>query len=109
MPWPETVITGLAEVHGLRLATIVVQDRTTIGMEHRLPLEATEAIMAVMQPEAIIEVLEHGLQEAIRQAEVTTDLLVAPVHEAIVVVDTPEVVGPVEATEVPVEAPEVLE
>ena len=92
MPWPETVITGLAEVHGLRLATIVVQDRTTIGMEHRLPLEATEAIMAVMQPEAIIEVLEHGLQEAIRQAEVTTDLLVAPVHEAIVVVDTLEAI-----------------
>lgn len=109
MPWPETGITELVEAQGLPLVIIETQDPTTIGMEHRLPQEATEAIMAVMQPEAIIEVLEHGLQEAIRQAEVTTDLLAVIAHEAIVVVDIPEAAGLVAATEVPVEAPEVLE
>lgn len=77
-------------------------------MEHRLPRGATEVIVAVMQPE-VTEVLEHGLHEATRPVEATTVLLVAPVHEAIVVVDIPEVVGLVAATEVPVEAPEVLE
>ena len=52
MPWPETAITEPVEVHEHRPATIEVQDHIIIGTEHRLPLEATEAIMAVILAEA---------------------------------------------------------
>lgn len=98
MPWPETAITGPVEVHEHRLATIEVQDHIIIGTEHRLPLEATEAIMAVMRPEAITEVPEHGLQEATRLAEATIVLRAVRAPEAIVAVDTLEAVGLAEAT-----------
>ena len=111
MPWPETAITEPVEVHEHRPATIEVQDHIIIGTEHRLPLEATEAIMAVMRPEAITEVPEHGLQEATRPAEATIVLRAVRAPEATVALEAALGVPALadhQEVHVPLEEPHVL-